>query len=131
MGSVGAVSPETTFGVEPFRAFKPPSSLLPADLFYSIQSMLLWVLGLLLSFAGLFVWLEFAAMFPRSGGEKLYLEAVYKKPRLLATILFATNAILLGFTASGCIVFASNILVAASVTSTPWKSRGIAVGVIL
>lgn len=96
-----------------------------------LLAMMLWVLGLFLSFAGLFVWLEFAAMFPRSGGEKLYLEAVYKNPRLLVTILFATNAILLGFTASGCIVFASNILVAADVKSTPWKSRGIAVGVIL
>lgn len=43
-------------------------------------------------------------MFPRSGGEKVYLEAVYKKPKYLATVIFASNAILLGFTASGCIV---------------------------
>ena len=43
-------------------------------------------------------------MFPRSGGEKVYLEAVYKKPKYLATVLFAANAILLGFTASSCIV---------------------------
>ncbi len=43
-------------------------------------------------------------MFPRSGGEKVYLEAVYKRPRYLATVIFAVNAIVLGFTASGCIV---------------------------
>lgn len=43
-------------------------------------------------------------MYPRSGGEKVYLEAVYKKPKYLATVIFAANAILLGFTASGCIV---------------------------
>lgn len=43
-------------------------------------------------------------MFPRSGGEKVYLEAVYKKPKYLATIIFATNAIVLGFTAANCIV---------------------------
>ena len=43
-------------------------------------------------------------MYPRSGGEKVYLEAVYKRPRFLATVIFAMNAILLGFTASGCIV---------------------------
>lgn len=36
--------------------------------------------------------------------EKVYLEAVYKKPKYLATVIFAANAILLGFTASGCIV---------------------------
>lgn len=43
-------------------------------------------------------------MFPRSGGEKVYLEAVFTRPRYLATVIFAANAILLGFTASGCIV---------------------------
>lgn len=65
---------------------------------------MLWVLGFFLSLSGLFVWLEYGTMFPRSGGEKVYLEAVWKKPRYLATVVFAANAILLGFTASGCIV---------------------------
>lgn len=94
-------------------------------------ALMLWVLGLFLSFAGLCVWLEFGTMFPRSGGEKVYLEAVYKRPKMLATIVFSTQAILLGFTASGCIVFASNILVAAGHTATAWSERGIAVGVIV
>ena len=65
---------------------------------------MLWVLGFLLSFCGLFVWLEFGTMIPRSGGEKVYMEAVYKKPKFLATIIFAMNAILLGFSSDGCIV---------------------------
>ena len=43
-------------------------------------------------------------MIPRSGGEKVYLEAVYNKPKFLATVVFAMNAILLGFTAAGCLV---------------------------
>lgn len=34
-------------------------------------ALLLWVLGLALSFAGLCVWLEFGCMYPRSGGEKV------------------------------------------------------------
>ena len=58
---------------------------------------MLWVLGWAISFAGLLVWLEFGCMFPRSGGEKVYLEASYPKPRFLATIFFSTNAIVLGF----------------------------------
>ena len=65
---------------------------------------MLWALGFLLYFCGLFIWLEYGTMFPRSGGEKVYLEAVYKKPKYLATIIFATNAILLGFTSANCIV---------------------------
>ena len=83
--------------------FSTPSSIL-----LSVNSvgasLMLWVLGFVLSFCGLFVWLEFGTMIPRSGGEKVYLEAVYKKPKFLATVIFAMNAILLGFTAAGCIV---------------------------
>ena len=67
-------------------------------------SLLLWVAGFLLSFCGLFIWLEFGTMFPRSGGEKVYLEAVYRRPQHLATVIFAASAIILGFSASNCIV---------------------------
>ncbi|RPD60338.1 hypothetical protein L226DRAFT_469430, partial [Lentinus tigrinus ALCF2SS1-7] len=88
-------------------------------------------LGFIISFCGLFIWLELGTMFPRSGGEKVYLEAVYTKPKYLVTVIFASNAILLGFTASGCIVFAQNILVAAGHTADRWVTRGIAVGVIV
>ena len=61
-------------------------------------AMMLWLLGLFLSFSGLCVWLELGCMFPRSGGEKVYLEAAYPRPRFLATIVFASQAVLLGFT---------------------------------
>ncbi|KAG1788730.1 amino acid transporter [Suillus plorans] len=109
--------------------FSTPSSIL-SSVGSVGASLMLWVLGFLLSFCGLFIWLEFGTMFPRSGGEKVYLEAVYKKPKYLATVVFAANAILLGFTASGCIVFASNILVAANQIAGQWNERGIALGVI-
>ncbi|PCH35044.1 amino acid transporter [Wolfiporia cocos MD-104 SS10] len=109
--------------------FSTPSSILESVGSVG-ASLMLWVLGFVLSFCGLFIWLEFGTMIPRSGGEKVYLEATYKKPRYLATIIFATNAIFLGFTASGCIVFAENILVCAGVEATRWAQRGIALGVI-
>ncbi|OAA63062.1 high affinity methionine permease [Cordyceps fumosorosea ARSEF 2679] len=117
-------------------------------------SLLLWVLGLLLSVCGLCVWLELACMIPRSGGEKVYLEAAYRRPRMLITTVFAVQAVALGFTgmptpfpnpnpnpnphtssnvmiASGCIIFASNILVAAGRVATEWEKRGIAIAVIV
>ena len=40
-------------------------------------------------------------MLPRSDGEKVYLEAVYKKPKFLVTVIFAMNAVLLGSAAAG------------------------------
>ena len=52
----------------------------------------------MLALSGLCVWLEFACMIPRSGGEKVYLEAVYRRPKKLITIVFAVQAIVLGFT---------------------------------
>ncbi|KAJ6504667.1 amino acid/polyamine transporter I [Mycena vitilis] len=92
---------------------------------------MLWVLGFALSACGLFIWLELGTMIPRSGGEKVYLEAIYRKPKYLATMIFAMNAILLGFTAANCIVFAQNILIAAQEPDPQWVVRGIALGVIL
>ena len=83
--------------------FSTPSSIL-GSVGSVGASLMLWVLGFTLSFCGLFIWLEYGTMFPRSGGEKVYLEAVYRKPKYLVTVIFAANAILLGFTASGCIV---------------------------
>lgn len=83
--------------------FSTPSSIL-SSVGSVGASLLLWVAGFLLSFCGLFIWLEFGTMFPRSGGEKVYLEAVYRRPKHLATVIFAANAIILGFTASNCIV---------------------------
>jgi amino acid transporter len=92
---------------------------------------MIWALGFLISFAGLLIWLELGCMIPRSGGEKVYLEAAYRRPKLLATVFFAFQAIALGFTASGCIVFASNIVVAANKTPSAWEERGIAIIVIV
>ncbi|TFY82886.1 hypothetical protein EWM64_g1123 [Hericium alpestre] len=109
--------------------FSTPSSIL-GSVGSVGASLMLWVLGFVLSFCGLFVWLEYGTMIPKSGGEKVYLEAVYTKPKYFATVIFAANAILLGFTASGCIVFAQNVLVSAGHEAGRWTERGIALGVI-
>ncbi|KAI1276548.1 methionine permease [Xylaria sp. FL0933] len=68
-------------------------------------SLTLWVVGALIVAAGLAVSLEYGCMLPRSGGEKVYLEFTYKRPRFLASTLVATQAVLLGFTASNCVIF--------------------------
>ncbi|KAL4967038.1 amino acid permease-domain-containing protein [Aspergillus stella-maris] len=93
-------------------------------------ALLLWVLGLLLAGSGLAVWLELGCMIPRSGGEKVYLEAAFRRPHLLITVIFAVQAVALGCTASGCIVFASNMVLASGKEASEWEERGIAIGVI-
>ncbi|SPQ25011.1 f3918eab-48bc-4c1a-9c57-d5b3b91fec48 [Thermothielavioides terrestris] len=75
-------------------------------------SLLLWIAGALISWCGLVVSLEYGCMLPRSGGQKVYLEFTYRRPRFLASTLVAVHAVMLGFTASNCIVFGEYLLFA-------------------
>ncbi|KAK3377441.1 amino acid permease-domain-containing protein [Podospora didyma] len=93
-------------------------------------SLLLWVAGAMISWCGLAVSLEYGCMLPRSGGEKVYLEFTYRRPRFLASTLVAVNAILLGFTASNCIVFGEYILFALGIEPDPLRVRLLAVSLM-
>lgn len=93
-------------------------------------SLTLWIIGAVIAACGLAVGLEYGCMLPRSGGEKVYLEYVYRKPRFLASTLVATQAVLLGFTASNCIVFAQYTLYAFSVEATDFRRKTLAVGLL-
>lgn len=89
---------------------------------------MLWVIGGFLTFCGLSVFLEFGLAIPRSGGEKNYLERVYRRPRYLATCVLASQMILLGFSSGNSLAFGRYILFASG-RETPdgWEARGIAV----
>lgn len=69
-----------------------------------------WLLAALLSFAGLFLFLEFGSWLPRSGGRKNFLEQTYTKPKLMTSVTFATFTVLTGFTMSNAIVFGKYFL---------------------
>lgn len=109
--------------------FATPSSILESVGSVG-ASLMLWVLGLVFSLCGLLIWLEFGTMYPRSGGEKVYLEAVYRRPKHLSTVIFAAYAIFLNFSSASCLVFAQNIIIAGGHDPSIWAVRGIAVGVI-
>ncbi|KAJ3520996.1 hypothetical protein NM208_g13488 [Fusarium decemcellulare] len=67
----------------------------------------------------------------RSGGEKVYLEFTYRRPRLLASTLFALYAVLLGFTASNCIIFSQYTLFAFGMDdANDVLRKGLAVGLL-
>jgi amino acid transporter len=73
-------------------------------------ALTLWVIGAIVAYFGLEISLEYGTMLPRSGGEKVYLEFTYRRPRYFVSVLIAFQAILLGFTASNCVVFARYLL---------------------
>ncbi|KAL1969924.1 hypothetical protein VTN77DRAFT_7433 [Rasamsonia byssochlamydoides] len=90
----------------------------------------LWVIGTILSACGLAVSLEYGCMLPRSGGDKVYLEFTYRRPRFLASMLIAVQAVLLGFTASNCIVFAKYTWFALRVQPSEAQSKILALGLL-
>ena len=93
-------------------------------------ALTLWVVGALFAWFGLAVTLEYGCMLPRSGGEKVYLEFTYRRPRFLATTLIAVHSVLLGFTASNCIVFADYVLFARGGESTQLETKLLAAGLL-
>jgi amino acid transporter len=64
-------------------------------------------------------------------GSKVYLEFTYRKPRFLASTVVAVNAVLLGFTASNCIVFGEYVLFALRVEPTPLLQKTLATGLLV
>ena len=93
-------------------------------------AMSIWTAGAVIAGCGLAVFLEYGCMLPRSGGLKVYLEYTYRRPRFLASTLMAVTAVLLGFTASNCIVFSEYVLFALDVEATDFLRKLLAVGLL-
>lgn len=60
----------------------------------------------------------------------MYLEFTYRHPRFLATILIAAQSVLLGFTASNCIIFAEYALFAFDREPSQFEMKLLAVGLL-
>ncbi|KAK4159852.1 high-affinity methionine permease [Cladorrhinum sp. PSN259] len=110
--------------------FSTPSSIFAATGSVGI-SLMLWVIGGFLTFCGLSVWLEFGLAIPRSGGEKNYLEYIYRHPKYLATCVLASQMILLGFSSGNSLAFGRYILYAAgNELKDSYRARGIGVACV-
>ena len=94
------------------------------------MTLLMWILGALLSFCGLAVYLDLGTAIPRGGGERVYLERIFRRPHMLATCMFMAYVVLLGFSAPSCIVLGEYALYALDVEPNRWNARSIAVAVI-
>lgn len=60
----------------------------------------------------------------------MYLEYTYPRPRFLASSLVATQAVLLGFTASNCIIFSKYIFFAIGLVPSESQHKALAVGLL-
>ena len=123
MGAVvWALSPDPLWGLSPVTIgtgiFAQPSNVL-----YLVGSpavaVIIWVVGGLIVLCIALSWLELGLAIPlhyvpparayfwapRSGGDKNYLEYIYKRPRLLASCVFGITFILFGNLAGNAIQF--------------------------
>ena len=106
----------------------------PGNIYKSVGSvglaLTVWIVGAAIAACGLAISMELGCMLPRSGGTKVYLEFMYRRPRFLASTLVAVQAVVLGFTASNCIVFGEYMLVALDMEVTAFAQRTLAVGLL-
>lgn len=93
-------------------------------------SLIVWMIGAVFAACSLAISLEFGCMLPRSGGDKVYLEFIYRRPRFLASTMVAVTAVLLGFTASNCIVFSQYVLFAFNIEPTEWVQKSLALALL-
>ena len=93
-------------------------------------SLIMWALGGIIALSGLYVYMEFGTAIPKNGGEKNYLEFIFKKPRFFVTSMYASYVFFLGWAAGNSVNTAVMFLTAADTEVTKWNQRGIAVAVI-
>ncbi|KAL8836843.1 MAG: hypothetical protein Q9176_006077 [Flavoplaca citrina] len=115
-------------------------------------SLLLWTFGAVFGLCGLLVWLELGLSIPkfqpqeegaasidgdgplenvpRSGGEKNYLEYIYKDPRFQTTCMYGVLFIVLGNLTGNAIAMGQYIMQAAGAPDSPEAVRGIAVAAL-
>lgn len=67
---------------------------------------------------------------PRSGGERVYLERIFRRPYMLATCMFMAYVVLLGFSTPNAIVLGEYALYAVDVPPNRWNVRVIAVATV-
>lgn len=114
-------------------------------------SLLLWAFGAVVSMAALLVWLELGLSIPkfevpdrytvhsprgnnstlqsvpRNGGEKNYLEHIYKSPKLRTTCMYGVIYIILGNLSGNAVAFGIYVMEAAGVPGHDSAIRGLAI----
>ncbi|KAJ7245611.1 APC amino acid permease [Mycena haematopus] len=93
-------------------------------------ALLMWFLGALIAAAGTAVYVELGTGLPRNGGEKNYLEFIYRRPRFLVSCSFVAYTLIIGSAAANSIVFGEYVLNALDIEPTRFASRLVAILVL-
>ncbi|KAG6840356.1 hypothetical protein C0991_007213 [Blastosporella zonata] len=107
--------------------FSTPSTILTHS---GSVGMTMWLIGAAISAAGTQVYITWGTAFPKNGGEKNYLEYLFRKPKYLITSMYASNGVLLAWTAGNSLVFGEYMLKALNREPTRWALRFVALACI-
>ncbi|ODV81409.1 amino acid transporter [Suhomyces tanzawaensis NRRL Y-17324] len=108
----------------------------PASVLKSMGSIgasyVLWIAGFIIAVLQIFIWIEFVTYFKRrSGGQVVYLEQAFPKPKFMVSSVYAAVTVILSFSTSSAIAFAQYILAAADHKATAWEQRGVGIAVLV
>lgn len=91
-------------------------------------ALIYWVIGFVMAIAGFGTFLELSSYFPnRSGGEVVYLEQAYPRPRHFFPVAYAVQSVILSFSSSNAIVLSQYLWRIADREPTPWQMKGVAI----
>ncbi|KAJ7362306.1 APC amino acid permease [Mycena albidolilacea] len=102
--------------------FATPSAILLSSGSVGV-ALLMWVLGALIAIAGTTVYVELGTGLPRSGGEKNYLEFMYRRPKFMATCTYGVYTLIAGSSAPNGLVFGEYTIHALALPPTPFNIR--------
>ncbi|KAL6939810.1 hypothetical protein ACO0RG_003656 [Hanseniaspora osmophila] len=81
-----------------------------------------WFLAAVLAVCGLFLYLEFGSLIPKSGGTKNFLEKAFDKPRFMTSVVFGTYTVFTGFVITTSIVFGQYFLAIFNIQNDYWAN---------
>lgn len=105
--------------------FAAPSILLESSGSVGL-TFVMWIIGASVSAAGAAVYVEFGTGLPQNGGEKAYLEYIYRRPQFLITCVYASYGIFLGHLSAASVAFGEYALHAFGSQPTATNTRIVA-----
>ncbi|KAK2464711.1 hypothetical protein APHAL10511_003287 [Amanita phalloides] len=89
-------------------------------------TFIMWLLGAAIAAAGTAVYVELGSGLPRSGGEKNYLEFIYRRPKFFITCTYAVYLFLMGTAAANSIVFSQYLMHSVGIFPSRYNTQLIA-----
>ncbi|PPR03657.1 hypothetical protein CVT24_007771 [Panaeolus cyanescens] len=105
--------------------YATPSNILRASGSVGV-ALIMWLVGALIAACGTAVYIDLGTGLPRSGGEKNYLEFIYRRPKFMATCIFTVYTLIMGTATANSVVFSEYLLHAFAIEPTYFHTRLVA-----